>query len=314
MFPKKRLVVVAVSAFAIGALPLQFDLGTGTLVTVHAMAKNGGGSGNSGGNGGGHGGGNSHGKSDSGRSAGKSGKNSFSEKSLVGSLFGKEKAAAKKVAKTSTKTVKAPSKPRDKQQVASLAELPLVKEKNLHAKLGSLNSLQRNVNAYLNSKSPKFAAVQAFVMASAQHDLSLDVVDKANAAVAQAQEQLDALNAELDTLTVLTPEEIAAMTPEEQAALSDQIADLGAEVVTQEAVVATAEAAAAEAQVNADQAVVGTDDVALEAALLEMSNKTAVDGTLDPDVLDWAKDVLGVGDAVGKIDEVKETLEPEPII
>jgi hypothetical protein len=27
-------------------------------------------------------------------------------------------------------------------------------------------------------------------------------------------------------------------------------------------------------------------------------------------MMDWAKDVLGVGDAFGKIDEVRETLEP----
>lgn len=292
MFSKTRLLVIAASAIAMGALPIGLDPLSGTITATQALAKN---DGNGGGNGGGRGGSNggaNHGKS--GSAAGKSAKSSSAGKSQT-------KATARSARKAAAK-----------HQVAALAKGPPSKEKKLHAKLGRLNSLKRNVNAYLNSKSPRFAAVQAFVMASAQYDLALDAVEKAKAAVADAQTQLDTLNAELDALTGLTPGEIAAMTPEEQAALSDRIAELEAAVAAQETAVADAEAAVADAEAKADLAAVGTDDAALEAALLEMSNKPSADGTIDPEVLDWSKEVLGVGEAVGRIDEVRETLELKP--
>ena len=91
------------------------------------------------------------------------------------------------------------------------------KEKNIHAKLGRLNSLQRNVNAYMNSKSKNFAAVQAFVTASANAQLAQAAAAAAAQAAVDAQAKLDALNAQLDALNALTDEQIAAMTPEEQA-------------------------------------------------------------------------------------------------
>ena len=57
----------------------------------------------------------------------------------------------------------------------------------------------------------------------------------------------------------------------------------------------------------------GLDDEALEQALLDAANKNRVaqygDDYVNDDVMDWTKDVLGVGDAVGKIDEVEDTLE-----
>lgn len=288
---KKRLFVIAASAIAIGALPIGLDLQSGSFVAAQALAKEGGGKGGGNGGGGDHGNGGGGGQGKSEHSAGKSAKNSSAKKSV----------SSKK-----TRPTKTAKQAAAKHQVASLA-----KEKNLRARLGSLNSLRRNVNAYLNSKSPRFAAVQAFVMASARYDLALDAARKANATLADAQARLTALNSELDALTSLTPDEIAAMTPEEQAALPGRIADLQAEVAAQQATVADAEADAAAAEAAAAQAAVGTDDAALEDALREMSNKTPADGTIDPDVLDWAKDVLGVGDAVGKIDEVRETLEQQ---
>jgi len=59
-------------------------------------------------------------------------------------------------------------------------------------------------------------------------------------------------------------------------------------------------------------------DEALSAALLAAANKDI--GTVkqpgdvvvaDPEVMAWAKDVLGVGPAVGKIDQVRDTLVSE---
>ena len=41
------------------------------------------------------------------------------------------------------------------------------KEKNFHAKLAGLNSLNRNYHAYLNSQSPRMASIRTFVLDSA---------------------------------------------------------------------------------------------------------------------------------------------------
>jgi hypothetical protein len=79
------------------------------------------------------------------------------------------------------------------------------------------------------------------------------------------------------------------------------------------AALADAEAAAAEAQAAADEAAIGTDDNALKAALLDAANKNRVaqfgDDYIDDEVMNWAKDVLGVGDDFGKIDEVRQSIE-----
>ena len=76
---------------------------------------------------------------------------------------------------------------------------------------------------------------------------------------------------------------------------------------------ADAETSFADAETIADEAAVGTDDEALRAALLDAANKNRVqqygDDYLDDNVMDWARDVLGVGDDFGKIDEVRESLE-----
>ncbi|RVA57296.1 hypothetical protein EN933_04375, partial [Mesorhizobium sp. M7A.F.Ca.US.001.01.1.1] len=147
------------------------------------------------------------------------------------------------------------------------------KEKNIHAKLGRLNSLQRNINAYMNSKSKKFAALQAFVTQSAK------------AKVAQAA--ADAAQAKLDALTSLTPDQIAAMSPEDQAALPGKIAALQAEVAADNAAAAAA--------------AVGTDDASLDAALADMANKP-----VDAAVTSWAQDVLA-----GKIDQTAAAMQTE---
>lgn len=226
---------------------------------------NGHGGGNGGGNGNGNGGGNAGGNG--GNSNGKS-----------GASHGKSSSARGQVAKAKTddttvdKTTKVSSVP---------------KEKNIHAKLGRLNSLQRNINAYMNSKSKKFAAIQAFVTQSAKAKV-------AQAAAEAAQEKLDALNSQLTALTSLTPEQIAAMTPEDQAALPGKITDLEAEITAQEAEVTAANEAAAAAEV-------GTDDASLDAALADMANKP-----VDAAVTSWAQGVLA-----DKIDQTAAAMQAE---
>ena len=200
-------------------------------------------------------------------------------KSQGKSASAKAKASTQVATTASTKAAKkAATKAAVEQQVASLP-----KEKNLNAKLGRLNSLNRNINAYLNSKSAKFAAIQAFVTASAEFDLAQAELEAAIAAAANAQITIDSLNAELSALQGLPP----AATPEEQAAREAEIAELNAQIAEQQALLDAVTAAEAAAAAAAE----GTDDTALEAALKAMANKP-----VDEEVMDWAKEVLGVGE------------------
>lgn len=232
------------------------------LLASPAIAGAGGnGHGNGGGNGGGngHGGGNGNGHGNSGASHGKS--------SAPGQVAKAE--ADDTTLDTTTKVSSVP------------------KEKNIHAKLGRLNSLQRNINAYMNSKSKKFAAIQAFVTQSAKAKV-------AQAAAEAAQAKLNALNAQLTALTSLTPEQIAALSTEDQAALPGKITDLQAEITAQEAEVTAANDAAT-------AAATGTDDVSLDAALTDMANKP-----VDAEVTAWAQGVLA-----DKIDQTAAAIEAE---
>ena len=240
----KNLLIGAVSALAISALPFSLESmasGSFELSSAHAKGGNGGG-GHGGGHGGGRGGGHSghggsgaHGKSADARGHGKSGNvrtGSRQDKQLA--AIGKETRAEKRRSRVDdVKTARTAAKSLRKQQVAALPDTVFVptakpEEKNLHARLAGLNSLQRNYHAYLNSQSPRFASVFDFVRDFAE-------------------------------------------------------------------------------------GVLGLDDEALEQALLDAANKNRVaqygDDYVNDDVMDWTKDVLGVGDAVGKIDEVEDTLE-----
>ncbi len=67
------------------------------------------------------------------------------------------------------------------------------KAKNFHAKLGRLNSLNRNYHAYLNTQSPHFASLAAFVRASAELDLAQADLTAARDRLAAAEDDLGAL-------------------------------------------------------------------------------------------------------------------------
>ncbi len=204
--------------------------------------------------------------------------------------------------------------------------------KNFHAKLAGLNSLNRNFHAYLHTQSPRFAALAAFVVTSAQyesarsrlaarnHDLTtaearlgalveasgiepydgaVGVYNEASLAdlqdrlsylnsVAPAPDDEDAYNAERDALTSILS--------------SDEAAD-----------VSEAQSAVDEAEARAAASSIGTDDHALKEALSDAANRNRLaqygDDYIDGAVMDWAKDVLGVGDSFGKIDEVRQYLD-----
>jgi hypothetical protein len=234
-----------------------------------------------------------------------------------------------------TSSAKAKTKSPKEVKMAALpanAPLPDAKPKNFNAKLAGLNSLKRNYHAYINSQSPRMAAIRDFVMASAEFDLAQENVAEATAALAEAQADFAAaVNA-----AALTPYDDAVGVYDNPTveSLEDRLADLtaaaetvddaalDAEITAVEGLLGSPEATAVtnadtsltEAELAAENAAVGTDDEALKAALLDAANENRVaefgDDYVDDEMMDWAKDLLGVGDAVGKIDEVRETLEP----
>lgn len=319
--------------------------------SAFAKSENGGGNGGGGGGGNGGGGdrGNSGGKS-SGSSNGKSASAAGKTKSsggvqpasvggLLTSIFGggqtkksvavnnKRKAPRSAEAKQNPKALTANVLPAS---VAVPGTKP-VKEKNLNARLAGLNSLNRNYHAYLNSQSPRMALVREYVLNSAKAELTVEAAAAAAEKAAQLQTALDAaaaaivpfdgsapivdptadaLQARLDALNALEPPvdptELAAFEAEKEA-LSDALAaadDL-----------AKAEEELANAQAAADAAAEDTSEDDLKEALLAAANPNRVaeygDDYLNEEVMDWAKDVLGVGDAYGKIDEIKATLPTE---
>ena len=162
------------------------------------------------------------------------------------------------------------------------------------------------------------ASIRAFVMASANLDIA-----NANLVDAQTdfQAALDDANLQAfdqapgvyddpslqdlqDRLDVL---EHATVAPEDMAAWQAEVDGLRAVLDSEEA------QALSDAEQQAEAAAVGTDDEALREALVDAANRNRIaqygDDYVNDDVMDWAKDVLGVGDRVGKIDEVRETLE-----
>ncbi|WP_442583290.1 hypothetical protein ACSBOB_15590 [Mesorhizobium sp. ASY16-5R] len=332
-----RIILATASIVALSALPFNMDFGSlGSLGPSPAYAKgngNGGGNGKGGGNG--HGGGHAgSGKSDKGKSA--------SARGQSGSVFGKDRSRATSRlddnGRSKAKSTKGTGRARV-QQVAAVPAFapvpgpkPAVKEKNFHAKLAGLNSLNRNYQAYLNSQSPRMAAVRAYVMASAELDIARDKLEDANAHLATAREDFETALDRIDpvpydgAIGVYDHPTLAGLkdrldhlksvdvAPEDEAALNAEIADLESILGGSEAdALADATADAVEARQAADAAAVGTDDMTLREALLAAANQNRVaqygDDYVDDDMMDWAKDVLGVGDDFGKIDEVRESLE-----
>ena len=232
-----------------------------------------------------------------------------------------------------TKTAKSWNRSVELAALPADVPLPGIKPKNFNAKLAGLNSLKRNYHAYLNSNSPRMAAISAFVMASAEFDLAQEKVTVARADLADAEADFaDAVHAAGLTpydgaLGVYDNPTVESLTDrlndlKEATVAAEDLADWEAEVAAVEGLLDSAQADAVadadtsldEAERVAEAAAIGTDDEALKAALLDAANRNRVaeygDDYVDQDMMDWAKDLLGVGDAYGKIDQVRETLEP----
>lgn len=348
MVTSSKVLVSAAAAFAVTALPIKFDPATGSgfsAASAYAKSENGGGNdrgggsdrGNSGdrGNGGGKGGGSSKGKSASapGRNQSKGNVQTTSGGGLLSSLFGpgqSKKASALDTKRPAPKNAKVKQNP--KAPVANVLPASVVvpgakPARNLHARLAGLNSLNRNYHAYLNSQSPRMALVREYVLNSASAEIAADAAVAAAEEVTQSQAALDAVlagivtydgSAPVDgTLTALADRRavVEALVPADEvqaASIQKELDGLSAAIAAANEL-AAAEQELADAQAAAVAAGEGTGEGDLKEALLAAANPNRVaeygEDYLDDEVMDWAKGVLGVGEAYGKIDEVKATLQ-----
>lgn len=279
--PLRRTLILSVTAFAMLSAPVLLDNAGVSLVSdIDAVAA---------GNGKGKGGGNS-GKSNGG---GKS--NS--------SASGKSGAAGKKGVTVETASVEAVGSKRSPK-----------------ADLGRLNSLKRNINGLMNSSDPKMAGIRAYVIANgtlvdaeaaldtATADLaaaqsayvsfvnSLGVGDYPNLTPAGLQAELDAVNAAL----AAAPEDATLL--DQQALLSSAIAAINASPELANLITATEAEVAAQGDVMEAQDAV-SEDALRDALLLAANPNRRSEDYLTDEIMAWASNELGVGEANGLIDE-----------
>ncbi len=333
----KRMNKVILGTFAaVSVALLPFEVGPTLTIDVAAAHAKGGNGGGNGGKGGGSGGSKGSSASSHGKSASTKGKgNAFGNQVAQGtvgksSIFKTEKSNPRT---KSAKAIASANGQKSKHVKVALPDsvpMPDTKPQNFHAKLAALNSLNRNYHAYLNSKSPRFAAIAAFVKASAEYELALDAVARVNGDLVAAQEEFTAavdaagIKPYDDNISVYQNASVESLTARLEALRtaqqSVQSTELDAEIAALEGLLSGTEAKAVvdnqaeleRTELDAETLAVGTDDEALREALLDMANENRVaqygDDYVDTDMMDWAKEVLGVDEAFGKIDQVKEVL------
>lgn len=305
------------------------------------------GGGHGGGNGGGSGGGHGNaGGSGGGRSAG----NGFGQSSgftsngnkvggLFGALFGQQ-----------TKTANTPKAQGAKQnRSSSVSKASLGKaagqkrERNFNAKLAGLNSLKRSYRAYMNTSDPRMAAISQFVRDSVAYEAALAAAAVAQQELEAALQAFSALTSNLaaydefsyldisladlearqtslqgiyDQLSAIDPADLTAEQSEDLDAVTQELGAVNDVLASTKATNLSAKteaASIADDTVKTTEALV-TDEV-LKQALLDAANRNRVaeygeENYVDQQMLDWAKDLLGVGpDAYGKIDQVREASE-----
>jgi hypothetical protein len=374
------IALLSCSAFmltAVGDFSGFSDHGPNFVSSAYAKNGNGGGSSNGGGNGNAGGNGNGGGKGSAGgngksasagsngkskgfgfasastRSGSKTGNSNKGIRGFFNDVFGK---GSKKTGSASARS-KASSKHIQSAKLKDLASLPVPsarakalgkkEDKNFHAKLAGLNSLNRNFHAYLNAQDPRMAAIRDYVMANVAYenlaeDLSAAqaVLDDAIAAFATDPEVAGLLGtidpvelggvafdytgisyADLaDRRAALQEAYDAAVAAGDDATATSIGSELGvidAALGTQAGTdVTTAEATVDPLQGQLDTLSGQITDEALTEALLAAANdnRVAEYGTedyVDQDMLDWAKNLLGVDEAYGKIDEISAYMDTQ---
>jgi hypothetical protein len=256
-------------------------------------------------------------------------------------VFGNDKSAAStrpKHRNNASVTSKASSHRLPKAERATLASVsaipevsPVSKQKNLNAKLARLNSLKRNYRAYLNSNDPKLASVKEYIEASLAYEQFSEEFAKTEETLAIAKETFNEILKDIVTYDDFSYGDLASEDLETRLAdleetdtsefTEDQLASIEAEKLALGEALGSeefnsfkdAEVALQEQQDEFDTLAESVSDESLTQALIDMANDNRVrqygDEYVDEEMLDWAKQVLGVGDYYGKIDEIRETSE-----
>lgn len=199
------------------------------------------------------------------------------------------------------------------------------KERNIHALLGGLNSLQRNVNGLMNSADPRMDQFRSFVEANANLELALAALEEATLGLETADGAYQSYVNELLSVNGLNPvayadlyvptlqlryDELTLLAPLPGDPLYDEMTALGivlGEVGASQQLIDlnTAQSAFDTAEGEAIAAEAGTGEVDLIAALLDGANPNRV--YTDEEMarmVAWANEVLGVGDFDGTIDDL----------
>jgi hypothetical protein len=198
----------------------------------------------------------------------------------------------------------------------------------MKADLGRLNSLKRNINGLMNSSDPKMDGIRAYIVANGTLVDAQAALEVADGDLAAAQGAYDALivllgvdgfadtspaglQAELDAV-----EDLLAATPEgvdpDPALVEQQTLLVGAIAAINGSQELADLISAIEAQVAAAGEVMLAEDAISEEALLEAlllaanPNRRSEDYLTD-EIMAWASNELGVGDANGLIDEYLAT-------
>ncbi|MAS06790.1 MAG: hypothetical protein CL534_19185 [Ahrensia sp.] len=212
------------------------------------------------------------------------------------------------------------------------------KEKNFRAKLAGLNSLNRNYMAYMNAKDPRLGAIQSYMMASINYEKATESLEEALANLAPALDafadtvasvygglttydgfspvdpDIDSLESRLSDLENL---DLSSLSTEEAENVQDEIGAINSALSSQEATtLGGLQQQAQTAQEQIDQLADQVTDEALTEALLSAANENRVaeygtEDYVDAEMLGWAKDLLGVDDAYGKMDQMREALDAE---
>lgn len=172
----------------------------------------------------------------------------------------------------------------------------ITREKSLHAVLGRINSIGRNLNGIMNSKDPHLAGIRNYIVNSAELAKAETAADAAHATYDAALADYTDAGLTGDPATTLSQltSAVASADATTAAALYEQI-DL-----TNALLAASNELVASEARVA--QYTILASDASLVDALAAMSNHKLSGGDISAETLEWSKAVLGVGDATGAID------------
>ncbi len=210
-------------------------------------------------------------------------------------------------------------------------ESPIVKEKNFNAKLARLNSLKRNYYAFQNSNDPHLASIVSFLEATESYESraadlkalkddltsAQELLSESLAAIEAhdefsyeglTSEELEARLSELDSTdtTDYSDEQIQALESERDALATALESDNYSTFKDAEAAYMDEKDSIAELESQ-------TSDEALKQALLDMANENRVreygDDYVDEEMLDWAKQTLGISDGEEEIDQAGDATD-----